>query len=254
MPRFKSPPGRFLHFGPFDVPGLPSRRVHAYVPWGARRSAPRPALYMFDGQNVFGDEGSFAGGWHLHEVVDRLPPSRAVAPVVIGIEHGGELRMQELSPFPVMGKPGLADGFLDWVAGTIVPMVRGALPLQEGPAGAAIGGSSMGGLGALYAHFRHPDVFGGALCMSPAFLMGGRPLFEYFANRPRPSISRVYIDCGTRESGGQMLPGAERMFHLLERKGYPEGQLMFREDRRGVHNEKSWRRRSPLALRFMFRL
>jgi predicted alpha/beta superfamily hydrolase len=206
---------------------------------------------MFDGQNVFGDEGSFAGGWHLDEVVDRLPPSRAVAPVVIGIEHGGDLRMQELSPFPVVGKPGLADGFLDWVAGRLVPMMRGALPIADGPVGAAIGGSSMGGLGALYAHFRHPDVFGGALCMSPAFHFGGRLLFEYFARQPRPPASRVYIDCGAHE---RMLPVVQQMFRLFERKGYPEGQLMFREDRRGVHHEKSWRRRSPLALRFMFRV
>jgi predicted alpha/beta superfamily hydrolase len=210
---------------------------------------------MFDGQNVFGDEGSFAGGWHLDDVVDRLPPSRAVAPVVIGIEHGGELRIQELTPFPVWGdKPGLADEFLDWLVGTIVPMMRGVLPIEDGPVNAAIGGSSMGGLGALYAHYRHPDVFGGAVCMSPAFPIGGRPLFEYFAAQPKPEISRVYIDCGTKESGGRMLPAARRMFRLLERKGYPEGQLMFREDRRGAHNERNWRRRSPLALRFMFRV
>jgi hypothetical protein len=30
-----------------------------------------PTLYLFDGQNVFGDEGSFAGGWHTHAAVDR---------------------------------------------------------------------------------------------------------------------------------------------------------------------------------------
>src|SRR5262245_6690597 len=113
--------GRFHELGPFDAPGFPpSRLIRAYVPERSPdappretlfrgrslsetsdRSAGRPVLFLFDGQNVFEDEPSFAGGWHAHKVVDRLARSRR--PVVVGIPHGGERRMAELSPFPVSG-------------------------------------------------------------------------------------------------------------------------------------------------------
>src|SRR5262245_31834338 len=51
--------------GPFDVPGLRARRwVRVYAPPGVGPSS--AVLYVFDGQNVFHDAPSYAGGWHLH--------------------------------------------------------------------------------------------------------------------------------------------------------------------------------------------
>jgi hypothetical protein len=64
----------------------------------------------------------------------------------------------------------------------------------------------------------------------------------------------VYLDCGAREGGGRMLPLVERMAKKLRGRGYPPEQLMMRADQRGAHNERHWRRRLPLALRFMFRI
>src|SRR5688572_10441497 len=64
--------GTFRTFGPFDVPDFPSRVVRVFVPSGIRKNQRRPVLYMFDGQNVFGDEGSFAGGWHADQAVAAL--------------------------------------------------------------------------------------------------------------------------------------------------------------------------------------
>jgi hypothetical protein len=40
--------------------------------------------------------------------------------------------------------------------------------------------------------------------------------------------------------------------HLAGR-GYDDDRLMFRPDSRGAHNEASWRRRLPKALRFLYR-
>ena len=107
---------------------------------------------------------------------------------------------------------------------------------------------------ALYAHFRHPEVFGGALCMSPSFWMARQAIFGFVEGRPTPSISRVYLDCGAREARGRMLPIVARMADHLKGRGYPEGQLLWRPDSRGQHSERHWRRRAPRALRFMFRV
>ena len=174
--------------------------------------------------------------------------------MIVGIENGGARRIDELSPWPIdTGGGGEADAFLDWVVGTVIPLAQSELGLRAGPLHAVIGGSSMGGLAALLAHYRYPEIFGGALCMSPSFFAGqGAALprdcrASASAGEPRvPRLRRL-------EGGGTMLGLAERMVHTLAAKGYPPEQLRWRPDRRGVHNERSWRRRLPGALRFMFR-
>jgi predicted alpha/beta superfamily hydrolase len=246
-------PGQFHVWGPLEVPGFAARTVRIYVPSDHPRDGTRPALYLFDGQNVFGDEGSFSGGWHADHAVDTLARRGRNIPVVVGIDHGGPDRISEMAPWGDGSWKGRADEFLDWVAGGLVPRVREAFALRGGPVGAVVGGSSMGGLAALYAHFRHPDAFGGALVMSPSLWVARRSIFDYVQRRPTPAISRVYLDCGGREGGGRMLRLAEQMAAQLASRGYPGGQLMWRPDRRGGHNEKAWRRRLPKALRFMFR-
>ena len=84
-----------LHLlGPFDIPRIGPRRVRVYLPPGRKAPSPRPVLYVFDGQNVFDDGPSFAGGWHLHHTAPRLATQRREAPVVIGIDHGGVERIR----------------------------------------------------------------------------------------------------------------------------------------------------------------
>jgi enterochelin esterase-like enzyme len=246
--------GTFHDLGQHPIPGLASRRVRAYVPRGRDPNMPRPVLYLFDGQNVFGDEGSFAGGWYTHTAVDRLTVGRTfIAPIVVAIDHGGAARIDELGPFSVGTKGGRTDALVDWMASSLVPMVRGRFNVVGGAVGGCVGGSSMGGLAALYAHHRSPEVFGGALCLSPSLWFGQRRIFNFVGSRPRPAISRVYLDCGAREGNGGMLALAASMADLLRSRGYPPTQLMWRPDQRGGHRESHWRRRLPKALAFMFR-
>src|SRR5438874_271830 len=101
--------GSFHDLGTFDAPGLVAgRRVRIYEPQGRTAGIPRPVLYLFDGQNVFEDEGSFAGGWHAHLAVDRLVRGKTfIAPIVVAIEHGGPARIDELGPWKTGNKGGL---------------------------------------------------------------------------------------------------------------------------------------------------
>ena len=119
--------------------------------------------------------------------------------------------------------------------------------------GAAVGGSSMGGLAALYAHFARPEEFGGALSMSPSLHVGRNAIFAWLAAQPTPPLSRVYLDCGVREGRGMLLPLAARVAAQLTARGYDTDRLRFRADPRGTHSEKCWRRRTPSALRFLYR-
>jgi len=241
--------------GPFAVPGFVPRHLRIYLPRGysPAQEGGNFALWMFDGQNVFGDEGSFSGGWHLHEAVERMARPGRQLPVVIGIDHGHAERIRELSPFDWEGEPGQITLFLDWITGTLMPVLRAALGLKEGAVGAVAGGSSMGGLAALWSHFHYPHAFGGALAMSPSLWLADRALFADLQAQPAPPLSRIYLDMGGREDKGRMLPLAAALAEDLKSRGWDADRLLWRPDAKGGHNEASWRRRLPKALRFLYR-
>ena len=239
--------------GPFEVPGLAPRCIRVYLPRNYTPERPSLALYMFDGQNMFDDAPSFSGGWHLHEAVERLARTRRPVPVAVGIDHGGETRIQELSPFEILGKPGKAPLLLDWVTGSLMPALGAELGLVPSAPGTQIGGSSMGGLCALWSHFHYPHAFGGALVMSPSFWVADRVIFADIRKQPTPEPSRVYLDAGGREAKGKLIPLVAAMAIHLAGLGYDADHLTWRPDARGSHNEASWRRRLPKALRFLYR-
>lgn len=245
--------GEINVLGPFEVPRLAPRCIRVYLPRDYTPERPSLALYMFDGQNVFDDAPSFSGGWHLHQASERLARAGRPVPVAIGIDHGGERRNRELSPFQLGDDSGQAPLLLDWITGSLIPTLGAELNLVPGPLGAVVGGSSMGGLCALWSHFHYPHAFGGALVMSPAFWIGNQAIFADIRKQPTPELSRIYLDAGGREDKGRLIPVVAAMAALLAGRGYDDDRLMWRPDAKGGHNEASWRRRLPKALRFLYR-
>lgn len=246
-------PGEVKVLGPFAVPGLAPRRIRIYLPSAYDPAKSHFGLYLFDGQNVFDDASSFAGGWRVHEIVEKLAKSRRPAPVVIGIDHAGPQRIRELSPFTIEGKSGQSDVLLDWITERLMPVLTAELNLIPGPFGAVIGGSSMGGIAAFWSHLHYPQAFGGALAMSPAFWIANQEILADVAAQPTPVVSRIYLDGGAREDKGRLIPLLQEMAEHLTERGYDSDHLMWRTDSRGTHSETSWRRRLPKALRFMYR-
>lgn len=238
--------------GPFDVPGLLPRRARVYVPPRAPKDRPSPVLFMFDGQNLFHDEPSFAGGWHLHSTVRRLAVGGKRAPVIVGIDHGGEARIQELTPWPTEHGGGRLDVLLDWLTGWLMPRVREEFHVAADPSAVGIGGSSLGGLAALYAHLRSPAHFGLALSMSPSLWVGGGRMHVYAASQPKPETSRIYMDAGTLEGGGSVVAAGARLTSELKARGYGSDALKWVVARRGKHSEEHWRRRAGKAIEFLF--
>jgi len=244
--------GHLLVEEPRDVPGFAPRRLRIYTPPGYDGSRAVPLLVLFDGQNVFDDAPSFAGGWHAHTAVEKLARSRP-RPIVVGVDHGGADRVAELSPWGRHGADARGEAFLGWVAHALVPELRGRYRVVDGPAGVLVGGSSMGGLAATYAHFRHPETFGGAMALSSSFWIGGGRILEWLQGVSTPWTSQVYLDCGSGEGGGRMAGLTEAVGKALRERGYGADKLRVRIDRRGGHDERSWRRRLPNALRFFYR-
>ncbi|MEZ4295254.1 MAG: alpha/beta hydrolase-fold protein [Polyangiaceae bacterium] len=239
-----------LVLGPFPVPHLAQRRVRLHLPKHAGEGPP-PLVLMFDGQNIFDDAPSFAGGWHLHATAEKIATKRRLEPAIAGIDHGGVQRIDELIPWPGARTRGHLDRLLDWIVAFVIPMLARDYGLTPDLSERIVGGSSLGGLAALYAHHRHPDQFGGAMAMSPSLWVAGQRIFDSIAATPKPWTSRIYLDAGAHEAGGSMLRAAERMEALLRSRGYTNDTLRFRKDPRGQHSERDWRRRAPAALRFL---
>jgi enterochelin esterase-like enzyme len=241
----------FTELGPLHLPTFEPRPVWVYGPPGDDPAAVRPLLVILDGQNAY--EYGPQGGWESHRAVDAWFERSPNAPRIVAVPHG-HARADELCAWPTWngGPGGRGFDFIHRLAEVVVPQVRARFATPAGSVGAAIAGASWGGNAALIAHFARPDVFGGALCLSPAFWVGGLAVFDWIASRPTPPVSRIWIDCGRRESGGRMFPMAERMVADLRRRGYADRALRWRPDEDGAHSEVSWRRRFPEALAFMY--
>ncbi|MCC6648159.1 MAG: alpha/beta hydrolase [Polyangiaceae bacterium] len=243
--------GRLLD-EPLALGGFAPRRLRVYLPAGHDERDLRPLLVLFDGQNVFDHASSFSGGWLAHEAVERLARRRP-HPIVVGVEHGEEARLSELSPWPVKGQPGRAREFVGALARDVVPALRRRFRIVDGPLGVLLGGSSMGGLAATYGHLTHPESFGGALAMSPSFWVGATRLLSLVQTCPAPPVSQIYLDCGRAEGDGELAPLVERVASALRARGWGDDRLCLRVDPRGAHSESSWRRRLVPALRWFYR-
>ena len=171
----------------------------------------------------------------------------------VGIPNAGIERIREYSPFTDerLGG-GQGDDYLDWIEQVVKPMVDGRFRTITGVEGTGIAGSSLGGLLSLYAFFRQPPAYGFAGVLSPALWFAGGEIFRFVEFAPYVR-GRVYLDVGTGEGDGTVA-NARAMRDLLLARGYRRGRdLMWVEDKGGMHNEAAWGRRLRGALPFLLR-
>lgn len=216
-----------------------------------------PTLYFQDGQNVFDERTSFAGEWHADETLEMLAGEGYEA-IAVAIPNGGEARTDEYSPWrgpnpfaPDRGEMGgLGDAYLDWLVGSVKPLVDRSFPTSPQRAATGIIGSSMGGFVSLYGLLTRPEAFGLAGVLSPSIIWNDYGVLRMIDEQGLPQ-ARIHLDVGGREWRG-MLPDARRLRDALLAHGMVEGRdLHYVEELQAVHNERAWARRLPDALRFL---
>ncbi|HEY1140166.1 MAG TPA: alpha/beta hydrolase-fold protein [Lysobacter sp.] len=239
---------------PLRMPQLGfARQLRVYLPPDYAKGTKRyPVLYMFDGQNLFDDATSYAGEWGVDETMDALARDQGFQAIVVGIDHGNELRFNELIPYPnVRFLPNVGGAFVDDVVNVVKPFVDANYRTLSGREQTAIVGSSLGGLSADYTLHRYSQVFSKAGVFSPSYWVSNEP-FAVATRAPLPAGSRVYLYMGGRE-GDESVAMLEKMATIL-RTQPDKVAVTVHLAPEAEHNEKAWRAEFPRAVRWLFDL
>jgi enterochelin esterase-like enzyme len=149
-----------------------------YLPTGYRHDAARlPVLYLLHGNN--GDATDWLTQGHLQNAADALIEHKDIPPVVIVMPQGG-------TAWYVDRKEKMETAFFD----DLLPEIETHYAVSTQRSGRMIGGVSMGGFGALRYALTQPELFCGAMLLSPAI---------YSNEPPRASAARRVGVFGDRQ-------------------------------------------------------
>lgn len=214
-----------------------TKKIWIYLPKSYQLSDKRyPVIYMPDGQNLFDKKTAYAEEWEVDETLDRLNAEV----IVIGIEHGNEKRIDELTPFKnEKYGGGKADEYLEFIVKTLKPYIDTNYRTKTKAKNTTIFGSSLGGLVSFYAILKYPEIFGKAGVFSPSFWFS-KDIYDLMEKAPETK-ARIYLLCGDNESG-DMVTDINKMNRLLERNRCYCLKLTKKVIvKGGQHNEKLWR-------------
>ena len=192
-----------------------NRPLHIYLPDDYYVSGQfYPVMYFFDGHNLFlNEDATYGKSWGLKEFLDGWGKQM----IVVGIEcgHEGQERLSEYLPyFASKGShfdkfDPMGDATMKWIVQEVKPMVDReyrTIPFRECT---GIGGSSMGGLMALYGAVHYNRWFSKSACVSSAIGFCMRPLMADIRRNVLSPDTRVYLSWGSREAYGIKNPDRE---------------------------------------------
>ena len=235
-----------------DAPQLKStKNIWVYLPKNYAISDKKyPVIYMHDGQNLFDAKTAAYGEWNVDETLDSINAQV----IVIGIEHGNEKRIDELTPFKnEKYGGGNADNYLDFIVNTLKPYVDKNYRTKSNAHNTALFGSSLGGLVSFYGALKYPNVFGKIGCFSPSFWINRNQINTLMENT-KTFKTKVYFMCGDREgSDDDMVSDLNKVEYLVNTKRCECKKLNKKVIvKGGQHNEKLWREGFKKAYLWLF--
>ncbi|KIA82512.1 alpha/beta hydrolase [Flavobacterium sp. AED] len=217
-----------------------SKKIWVYLPKNYLNSKKKySVIYMHDAQNLFDAKTSYSGEWNIDEKLDSLNAQV----IVIGIEHGNDKRLEELTPFKnEKYGGGKATDYLEFIVKTLKPKIDETYRTKREKRNTIIMGSSLGGLTSFYATLKYPEVFGKAGIFSPAFWINRKEIFE-LEEKNKKQKTKYYFLCGDKEGDDDsMIVDLNKMEYLINTKrcyclNLNEKKIV----KGGQHNEKLWR-------------
>ncbi|AOC93633.1 Endo-1,4-beta-xylanase/feruloyl esterase precursor [Flavobacterium anhuiense] len=215
-----------------------SKKIWIYLPKNYSKNIQKKysVIYMHDAQNLFDAKTSYSGEWNVDEKLDSLKAKV----IVVGIEHGNEKRIDELTPFKnEKYGGGNADNYLEFIVKTLKPHIDKNYRTKTKAKSTILFGSSLGGLVSYYGALKYPEVFGKAGIFSPSFWFS--PDIYTFTEKQPKIKTKIYFLCGDKESD-DMVNDLTKMKRLLDTKRcYCLHLDKTKIVKGGEHNEKLWR-------------
>ena len=192
--------------------------------------------------------------WNTPKRAHEYVPQRAVLSS-IGTHREAAMR-KTASEFKIkLESPDwrLSDAYLNFLIEELKPFIDREYRTFTNRDNTFIMGSSAGAMISLCAISEHPNVFGGAACVSTHWPIGDGVLVEYFRNRlPDPATHRIYFDFGTETLDKNYEPYQLKMDAAMKRHGYVAGTNWLTCKFQGAeHSEKDWRKRVHVPLEFL---
>lgn len=250
------------------------RNLRVWLPPGyhdpANAKTAYSVLYIFDGAWLFDrcTAPGTQGEWKIDETLTDLITHHQVEPIiVVGIDSTRN-RDGELAPFgnPLFyGSPKVFQGARvpEFLTDEVLPFVASHYRVKKGREHTGVGGASLGGVAALTALLKRPDVFGIGLLESTSMQYGNGDLLR----ETMPVVmgpARVSVGVGTAELGpdAKMLgvPNYDEAFVSLNRQladnfkaalaNHPE--VLFTVQPNANHGAAAWGSRFQAAIKFLY--
>ena len=240
-----------------------SRPLHIWLPENYYETQERyPVSYFFDGHNLFRDaDATYGKAWGFLEFLRNWEKPM----ILVGIEcgHDGNERLSEYMPYPCEGWFGqfqpMGEATMNWIIQEVKPLIDfeyRTMPFRECT---AIGGSSMGGIMALYAAIHYNRWFSKAACVSTAMGFCMEPLKADLAASTLSPDTRVYLSWGTREAKQSHFHQADRSSPTYFNNKYVANTLKKRNvtvkmecQIGGGHCEADWEKLVPSFMDFLW--
>ena len=243
-----------------------SRPLHIYLPNSYYFTQERyPVMYFFDGHNLFfNEDATYGKSWGLKDFLDSWGKDI----IIVGIEcgHSGEERLSEYLPYPAVKSSRfsefypMGDATMQWILNEVKPSIDRdfrTIPFRECT---GIGGSSMGGLMALYAAVHYNNYFSKAACISSAIGFCIRPLLKDLRSTALSPDTRLFLSWGTNEAQGIKDPSKEdrssrtyswnrQVADLAQSRGLTAHLYCQVE---GYHCEADWEKQVPYFMNYLW--
>jgi alpha-glucosidase len=245
----------------FQMPQLNrKRRIWLYLPPNYNTSNESyPVVYMHDGQNLFDNSTSFSGEWSVDETLNRLYSEKDLKVIVVGIDNGGDKRLDEYSPWKnEKYGGGEGDAYLEFIVETLKPYIDSNYKTLKDKRNTAIIGSSMGGLISHYAGLKYSDTFGKVGIFSPAFWFAPE-VNEFTKTYGNIKDSKLYFLAGGNEGNNvsfeeisQTVTDMNSVMTILKNQGFNAENMTSKVVPEGKHNEELWRTNFEEAIVWLF--